>query len=87
MMDEPLNSWLPKGGESDMVRSPDEQKQAFQALKQSLVEHSVLVLPEAKHPFLLDTDSSTYQIGVTVPQKRKTTTQLTGGKLAIGPAR
>lgn len=65
-MAEPLNRRLRKDVKPTWREPRDEQLQAFEALKISLVEPHVVVLPVANRPFLLDKDSSTNKVGVTL---------------------
>lgn len=48
----------------------NEQRQAFNALKKSIVEPPVLALPVENRPFLPDTDSLVYQIAVKCLQQQ-----------------
>lgn len=67
-MAETLNLWLRKDVKPTWSDPPKEQFHAFQALKQTLLEPPVLALPVSNKNFLLDTDSSPFQIGVTLLQ-------------------
>lgn len=60
---ETLNRWLRKDVRPTLQDLSDEKK-SFWALKYSFIEPTVLELHLENRTFLLDTDSSTYQIGV-----------------------
>lgn len=66
----PLNTILNKGVELDWGKPSEEQKNAFQDLRDSLNIPSVLSLPKIGRPFILDTDASRYKIGVTLLQQQ-----------------
>lgn len=59
---EPINRWLCKDAKSEW----DDP----QSLTSILVERLVLALPLQTQPFMLDMDSSAYQLGVTILQKQ-----------------
>lgn len=65
---EPLKKWMCKDVRPVWQETPEDQLHAFQSLKQALVEPLVLGLLVMSRPLLLVTDSSTYQIGVTLLQ-------------------
>lgn len=68
-MAEPLYRWLLKYVNPTYHNPPEEHRNAFEALKQSLVEPPVLALPVSNKSFLLYTDYSSYNICVTFLQR------------------
>lgn len=50
---------------------PEEQLMSFEIMKENISEHPVLKLPLANKPFMLDTDSSAYQLIVTLLQQQE----------------
>lgn len=63
-MAETLNSWLPKDVKPALIGRPEEELQAYKALKMALIESPVLIVWFENRAFLLNTDSSAYRIGV-----------------------
>lgn len=61
----PLNEMLKKGTPSEFYDLVDEQYNAYQNLKEHLVDPPVLALPRANKPYILDTDAFTTQMGCT----------------------
>lgn len=70
-MAETLNSLIRKDVNPTWHKPPDEQRQAFEALKQSLVEPLIFSLTVSNRPFYIDTESLTYQISVKLPQQQE----------------
>lgn len=68
-MVEPLNRWLQKGVKPVCRDPADELQPVLQAFRQSLVERPVVELPLSHGPFPLDTDSSVYQVNLTLLQQ------------------
>lgn len=65
-MTDPLNSLLRREVKSTELDPLDEQLHEFQELKQALVEPAFSALRVWNRNFLLETDYSAYQMGVTL---------------------
>ena len=66
----PLNSILRKDAEPDWESATDEQTMAFETLKARLISPPIPALPKTGRPYMIDTDASAYQLGVTLPQQQ-----------------
>ena len=75
----PLNQLLRKGESPQLGEFTTEQLEAFEKLRQKLLDPPILALPRADGRFTLDTDASNYQIGCTLLQD-----QPDGSKHPIG---
>ena len=64
----PLNMLLKKGQPTKLLPLTDEQIEAFNALKNALINAPILSLPRAGFPYSIDTDACDYQIGVALLQ-------------------
>jgi hypothetical protein len=75
----PLNQLLRKGESPQLGELTQEQFEAFEKLRQKLLDPPILAFPRAEGNYTLDTDASNYQIGCTLLQD-----QPDGSKHPIG---
>lgn len=66
---EPLNRWLQKDPQPEWDNAPGEQRWSIDTLNSSRVNPLVLKLPVANLHLILHTDSSVYQLRVTLFQQ------------------
>jgi len=66
----PLTELLKKGQPSEYDDFTEEQAEAFDALRQALINPPILALPRQDAPFTLDVDASDYQLGACLLQEQ-----------------
>ena len=72
----PLSDMFKKDSEIDWdqpIVPTEEQQEAFDALKQKLVEPPILALPQPGRPYMIDCDASKYGIGAVLLQQQDAT--------------
>jgi len=66
----PLNEMLRKDAQPDFDNSAEDQVRAFETLKCRLMEPPVLELPQRNRPFMIETETSAYQVGAVLLQQQ-----------------
>ena len=66
----PLNDMLKKGEPATFGEPTEEQLEAFEHIKDALVNPPVLVMPRHDKNIMVDTDASAYQLGVVLLQQQ-----------------